>query len=237
LALARELVACRAEILLVARDPARLEAACAQLGPDAHACAGDLAAAETSTRIAVTAREHWPDGIDGALINAGGPPRGDVLALDDATWQASYELLLGGPIRLVRALLPLMRDGAALLFVTSSAVREPIDGLDTSNVLRPAVAALARTLARQLAPGIRVNSIAPGRFDTARAREGDARRGAAHGVSIDEVRARSSAAIPMGRYGDPVEFARVAAFLLSPAASYVTSTTIHVDGGLLRSAP
>lgn len=237
LAVAREVVAAGGEVLLVARDPAALEAASSELGPAATHFAGDLTAEDLPHALAGEAQSRWPEGIDGALINAGGPPRGRVLELDDQTWRDSYELLLGGPIRFVRALVPVMRDGSALLFVTSSAARELVDGLDTSNVLRPAVAGLTRALASELAPRIRANSIAPGRFATARAEEGDKRRAEREGISVQEVRARAAAGIPLGRYGDPAELGRAAAFMLSPAASYINGATLHIDGGLVRSAP
>jgi 3-oxoacyl-[acyl-carrier protein] reductase len=235
-AVARELIRAGAELLLVARDPERLAKAQDELGSVAHAHAADLSSASGSDNAAKVVATVWPEGLDGALINAGGPPRGNALELDDEAWRASYELLLGGPLRLVRSLRAQLRDGSALLFVASSAVREPVPGLDTSNVLRPAVAALARALARELAPGVRVNAIAPGRFATSRAIEGDERRARAEGISVAEVRDRGAAAIPLGRYGDPAEFGRVGAFLLSPAASYVTGATLQIDGGLVASA-
>ena len=130
-----------------------------------------------------------------------------------------------------------MNEGASVLFVTSSSVRQPIPGLDASNVLRPGVAALAKCLARELGPAVRVNSLAPGRFDTARARWLDEQNAEKRGVSVDEVRAATTDAVPLGRYGDPAEFGRTAAFLLSPAASYVSGASVQVDGSLVTAVP
>jgi 3-oxoacyl-[acyl-carrier protein] reductase len=130
-----------------------------------------------------------------------------------------------------------MADGAAIAFITSSSVRQPIPGLDTSNVLRPAVAALVKTLARELAPRVRVNGIAPGRFDTERVRSLDRARAESEGTTEGEQRTRSEATIPIGRYGDPGELGRVAAFLLSPAASYLTGVNVGVDGALVTAIP
>ena len=159
----------------------------------------------------------------------GGPPPGAALDVTDAQWEGAYRSLIGNPIRLIRGLAPLLRDPGSILFITSGSVRVPLPSLDTSNVLRPGVAALVNCLAIELAPGIRVNSIAPGRIDTERVRFLDEERAAADGISLDAQRARMAAAIPMGRYGDPEEFGRVGAFLLSPAASYVNGAC--EDGG------
>jgi 3-oxoacyl-[acyl-carrier protein] reductase len=223
--------------MLVSRDRERLAAAQRDLGPMALTYAADLSSPAGGQDAGEMVQKAWPEGLDGALVNAGGPPRGLVLDLDDDAWRSSYELLIGGPIRLIRHLRPLLRENSALLFVASSSVREPVLGLDSSNVLRPAVAALVRALARELAPRVRVNALAPGRFETARSREGDERRASAQGLSLAEARRRGEALIPLGRYGDPAELGRAAAFLLSPAASYITGATLHVDGGLVNSAP
>jgi 3-oxoacyl-[acyl-carrier protein] reductase len=121
-------------------------------------------------------------------------------------------------------------EGGSLLFVLSSSVKSPIGGLAISNGLRPGLAMTAKTLADELAPrAIRVNAVLPGRIDTDRVRELDDAGG--DGAA---TRRAAEATIPLGRYGYPEEFARAAVFLLSPAASYVTGTTLAVDGGALR---
>src|SRR5215207_6014922 len=150
---------------------------------------------------------------------------------------AADQLLIGGPLRLLRALVPKMDQGGAILFITSTSVRQPIPNLDTSNVLRPGVAALAKTLARELAPHIRVNSLAPGRFNTDRIRTLDASRAQALGVSQEQVAIEASKEIPFGRYGEPIELGRFAAFLLSPAASYVSGLAAQVDGAMVTALP
>jgi 3-oxoacyl-[acyl-carrier protein] reductase len=221
-----------ARVLLVSRDPA---VAAAELGDRAAPCPADLETVEGIDAVVAAARALG--GIDGILVNSGGPPPGDVLATDDGRWEAAFRLLVGNPIRLIRALRPELREGAAILFVTSSSVRVPIPGLATSNVLRPGVAALVNLLAIELGPSVRVNSIAPGKIHTDRTRMLDERRATAEGVPIDELRARWSASIPLGRPGEPAEFGRVAAFLLSPAASYVSGAAIQVDGGYVKATP
>ncbi len=120
--------------------------------------------------------------------------------------------------------------------ILSSSAREPVPGLVTSNVLRPGLAGLVKSLASEIAP-IRINGLAPGRLDTDRVRSLDAARAARDGISVDDAKNANIARIPLGRYGDPDELGRVAAFLLSPAASYLTGVILPVDGGMIKSLP
>jgi 3-oxoacyl-[acyl-carrier protein] reductase len=237
LAVARELVAEGARVLLVSRNVEALEQVLQELGDNAALCAADLSDPEDAERV-IGLAPALVGGLDGVLVNAGGPPPGNALDLSDDEWLEAFDLLVRGPLNLLRRAVPLLaEEGGSILFLTSSSVRQPIPQLDSSNVLRPGVAALVKCLARELAPAIRVNSIAPGRFDTDRVRTLDGRRAEAAGISIEEQRERSAAAIPLGRYGEPAELARVAVFLLSPAASYVTGAAIQVDGGSVTAIP
>jgi 3-oxoacyl-[acyl-carrier protein] reductase len=225
-----------ARVLLVSRSAEKLEEAVAELGEGASYCAANLSEASGVEAVVAAAGERFGS-VDGVLINAGGPPGGAALDLEDEAWLGAFEALILGPLRLLRALLPIMNEGASVLFVTSSSVRQPIPGLDASNVLRPGVAALAKTLARELGPRVRVNSLAPGRFDTARARWLDEQNAEKRGVAVEKVREATANSVPLGRYGDPAEFGRTAAFLLSPAASYVSGTSVQVDGSLVTAVP
>src|SRR5712692_6885742 len=176
-------------------------------------------------------------GIDLLFTNTGGPPAGAVLTFDDEAWRAGFELLVLSVVRLVRLVVPSMeaRRGGAILMGTSASVKEPIPNLALSNVLRASVAALAKTLAIELAPSkIRVNNLIPGRIDTDRVRQLDEINSKRAGISVEAQHARMAATIPLGHYGQPDEFGRAAAFLLSDAASYITGASLQVDGGLIR---
>ncbi len=226
-----------ARVLLLSRNQEELKRAVRELGPQATSLAVDMADRGTAEVVARQVGREFDGRLDGVLVNAGGPPPGQVLELSDEQWAGAYELLIGGPIRLLRALVPMMNDGGAVLFITSTSVRQAIPNLDTSNVLRPGVAALAKCLARELAPRIRVNSLMPGRFDTDRVRTLDAARAESQGTTIEQQQAEASQAIPLGRYGEPVELGRFGAFLLSPAASYVSGLAAQVDGAMVTALP
>ena len=201
------------------------------------ATAVDVRNGEQIARWAQQTVEHF-GGVDMLMTNSGGPPAGAALSFDDAAWQNAAELLLFSALRMVRAAVPSMRQrgGGAILMSTSSSVKEPIPNLGLSTVLRASVSALAKTLALELAADkIRVNQIIPGRIDTDRVRQLDEIAAKKQGTTAEQSKARSIGAIPFGRYGEPIEFGRVGAFLLSDAASYMTGATVQVDGGAIRS--
>ena len=176
-------------------------------------------------------------GLDLLFANSGGPPAGTALSFDDDAWKGAFELLVLSAVRMVRLAVPSMkaRGGGAIVMSTSSAVKEPVPNLALSNVVRTSAGALSKTLANELATDrIRVNHLLPGRIDTDRVRELDTIRGNATGKSADDVRDGWAKTIPLGRYGEPGEYANAAVFLFSDAARYITGATLQVDGGLIR---
>ena len=229
LATAQALVADGARVLISSRAAYSVSAAVEALGPNATGVAADLAD-PAAAEVLVAEALNQLGGVDGALISVGGPPPGSVLDVGEDAWRAGVESVLLGPLRLVRALVPQLSPGAALGFVLSTSVRQPIGGLAVSNGLRPGLAMTAKALADELGPrGIRVFGLLPGTIATDRITEIEAASGDAAAA-----RARTEAAIPLGRVGRPEEFGRVAAFALSPAASYLTGTMLTVDGGSTR---
>lgn len=224
------LVAEGAHVVVSGRSRESLDEAVAALGERAVAVQADNADPDTPARLVAAAQESWGR-LDGALVSVGGPPAGAALATDDAAWTGAFESVFLGAVRLGRSLAGVLTSGGSITYVLSSSVRAPIPGLAVSNGLRPGLAMWAKTLADEVGPrGIRVNGLLPGRIDTERVRELDALGG-----DPEATRARVIEGIPLGRYGRPEEFGRVAAFVMSPAASFLTGTMVPVDGGLLRS--
>jgi 3-oxoacyl-[acyl-carrier protein] reductase len=229
-ATAQALVADGARVVISSRGGDGIVAAAAELGAGrAVGVATDNRDPDAPGRLIAVAKESFGR-LDGALISVGGPPGGSVVQTPEQAWRDAFESVFLGAVRIAVGVGAELDAGGSLAFVLSSSVRSPITDLAISNGLRPGLAGVAKTLADELGPrGIRVNGLLPGRIATGRVRELDARSG-----EPDAVRAELSQRIPLRRYGTPEEFGRVAAFVLSPAAAYLTGTMIAVDGGALR---
>lgn len=230
-ATAEQLVAEGARVVLVARRTEVLDEAVTALGADhAVAVAADLADPDTAELAARRAREVFGR-LDGALVSVGGPPAGTVLGTTEEQWRAAFDSVFLAGLRLADAVVRHgTADDLALAFVLSTSVKAPIPGLAASNGLRPGLAMLVKQLADEFGPdGVRVVGLMPGHVETERVQHLDS-------LADDPAAARTAAeaAIPLRRYGRPEEFGRVAAFLLSPAASYLTGSMIAIDGGALR---
>lgn len=232
-ALARE----GARVSIASRDERAIAAAAGRMGGDVFAVPVDVRSGADIQRWTDATRQRF-GGVDLLFTNSGGPPSGAAISFADDAWQEAVELLLFSSVRMVRAAVPLMqaRGGGAILMSTSASVKEPIPNLGLSTVLRASVSALAKTLALELASsGIRVNQIIPGRIDTDRVRQLDEINARRQGITPEEAKQKAMAAIPLGRYGETEEYGRVAAFVLSDAARYMTGATVQVDGGLIKS--
>jgi 3-oxoacyl-[acyl-carrier protein] reductase len=229
-ATAQALVDEGAQLVISSRDEEAIARAAATLGTSRVVGIGvDNSLPDGASRLVAAAMAKW-GALHGALISVGGPPAGSVMETDEEDWQHAFETVFLGALRIARAVATAGGDGTSIAFVLSSSVKSPISGLAISNGLRPGLAMVTKTLADELGPrGIRVNGLLPGRIATDRLTELDARSG-----DPDKARAAAEQTIPLRRYGEPPEFGRVAAFVLSPVASYITGTMIAVDGGALR---
>jgi 3-oxoacyl-[acyl-carrier protein] reductase len=249
-AAAQALVADGARVVLSAPHEATASSAVARLAQNAVTAEpaawviADNADPATPGRLIAAARGRFGR-LDGALISVGGSPPGTVAATTDEGWRSAFESVFLGAVRLARILAAdlggagdgrptggfVTGAGGSIVFVLASSVRVPLAELAIANGLFPGLAGVVKTLAGELGPaGIRVNGLLPVRIATERVRELDALQG-----DPDEVRARLSEHIPLRRYGEPEEFGRAAAFVLSPAASYITGAMIPVDGGAISS--
>ena len=239
-----------AQVVLCGRDEGRAAAVAAEVAaarPVAGAVAADGAAgavhgvgadvtAPADLERLVARAVELMGGIDLVVLNAGGPKAVSFEELSDDDWRAAFELTLMSVVRTVRLVLPHLRaaGGGAMLAIGSSSIRQAVPNLTLSNSVRPGVNALCRELATTLAPdGIRVNVLSPGRIVTPRLDALDERRAGLEGTTVAAVRERTARAIPLGRLGRSEEFGKVAAFLLSDAASYLTGQSLLVDGGMV----
>ncbi|WP_339305246.1 SDR family oxidoreductase [Paenibacillus sp. FSL R5-0519] len=239
-AVAAQLAAEGADVMLASRSEEKLAAVKQELlalggGGRVEYCATDVTRKEDVEALINKTAELFGQ-IDILVNNSGGPPSGSFESLTDEDWERAFELNVLSYVRLIRGALPYMKErGGHIVNIASTSVKQPIPGLVLSNTFRTGVFGLAKTLSQELAPyGILINTVAPGRIATDRIRELDAARAEQNGVSEDEVSEQFQKEIPLGRYGQPEEFAKAVVFLLSGANTYITGTSLIVDGGMVR---
>ena len=240
-ACALELAREGARVVICGREPASLSAAAGEIasatGTDVLPLEADLTDAAQIRRLVDGALERLGR-IDILVTNNGGPPAGFFDDFDDEAWLAAHQLTLLSAVRLIRAVLPAMRarKWGRIINITSVSVKQPIDNLLLSNVYRPGVTGLAKTLSAQVAAdGVTVNNVAPGYTRTGRVLELARARAASGAQTVEAVLADRAANIPMRRMGEPGELAALVAFLASERAGYITGATIQVDGGYVAS--
>jgi 3-oxoacyl-[acyl-carrier protein] reductase len=240
-AVAEELAAEGASLIMCARSEAVIGDVANQISGNHNVrvlpIAADLAQEGEAERVVTKALGEYGR-IDVLVTNAGGPPAGPFESHDAAAWRAAVSLNLESVIGLVRAALPNMKSNkwGRIINITSIAVKQPVENLILSNSVRAAVTGFARTLANEVAPhGVTVNNVLPGYTRTERVEELAAYNARQKGITVEEAMAVWEQQIPMHRLGDPREFAALVAFLASERASYITGTSITVDGGWVRS--
>jgi len=240
-AIAEELAREGAELAICARSPDPLAQAAEQIrretGRDVLAIPGDVADPTAIDSMIDSAIGRFGK-IDILVTNAGGPPSGTFTSLTPSMWEDAVDLTLMSVVNLCRAVMPGMKERGwgRIINVTSIAVKQPVDGLMLSNSLRAAVTGFARTLANEVAGlGITVNNILPGYTRTERVEQLSEAAAGREGITREQALAKWESQIPMGRLGEPREFAALAAFLASDRASYITGQSIAVDGGWIRS--
>jgi 3-oxoacyl-[acyl-carrier protein] reductase len=234
LAIAKSLVAEGAAVVLSGRSEDKLAAAAREIGGEVSTETVDHS--DPASVDALVARLK-NQAIDVLVLNGGGPPPGAVAAVEADTWNRQFAAMVSGPLAIASALLPGMRARGfgRIVAVVSSGVEQPIPNLGISNTLRASIVGWAKTLAAEVAAdGVTVNCVVPGRIHTGRVDELDAAAAKRAGKTPEEISAASRATIPVGRYGDPAEFADAVAFLASARASYITGTKLRVDGGMIR---
>lgn len=240
LAVAAELAREGARVAICGRDEARLNAAADAIraagGQDVFTVTADVSQSEDARRFVDEAAAHFGR-VDILITNAGGPPSGEFLDLDEDAWRKGVDLTLMSAVNLCYAAVPHMRQagGGRIIAITSVSVKQPLRNLTLSNAIRAAVVGLTKTLSIELAPyNILVNSVLPGWTRTQRVDELMNARASKQGVGREQVEAGIVGDIPLKRMGEPEEFAAVVTFLASERASYVTGVALPVDGGSIR---
>lgn len=239
-AIAIQLVHEGLKVMITSRNEKKLRAVQERLNASfpnsVHYCVADLTDYADIKKLVRNTIENFKK-IDIVINNSGGPPAGTFEEFSDCDWTNAFQLTLLNYIRVIREVLPYMKkEGGRIITIASTSIKQPIPGLILSNTFRMGIVGLSKSLSNELAKfNILVNTIAPGRIETARVHELDRINALEKHVSVEEIIRQSRESIPLQRYGRSEEFAKVVVFLASNASSYITGTTVYVDGGKVRS--
>lgn len=237
-AIARTLVSEGAGVTLTGRSSDKLAAAAAALAAGGAAVATEVVDLSDAASVSALVERIADRAIDILVLNSGGPPPGPVSSVDTELWTSQFATMVSAPLSIAAAVVPGMRARrfGRVVAIVSSGVQQPIPNLGISNALRASIVGWAKTLAGEVAAdGVTVNCVLPGRIHTSRVDQLDDAAAKRAGTTRDDIAAASRATIPVGRYGNPEEFADAVAFLASARAAYITGTTLRVDGGMIRS--
>ncbi len=230
-----------ANVLISSRNQEELEAAVTEIKGESGNNYVDYAVCDITKpediKALVEKAVKWNGTVDVLINNAGGPPAGTFEKFADEDWQKAFELNLLSFIRTIREVLPYMKkqQSGRIVNFASSSIKQSLDNLILSNTFRAGIVGLAKSLSQELAgDGILINTLGPGRIATDRVAQLDQIRADKTGVPVEELKAQTEASIPIGRYGKPEEFAKVAVFLASESNSYVTGQAFVVDGGMVK---
>jgi 3-oxoacyl-[acyl-carrier protein] reductase len=240
LASAKALAADGASLLICARGPLQLDEAAREIrsatsGARVETMTLDVSAPDSASQLVGQARDKFGR-LDVLVNNAGGPPPGSFASVGDADWEKAFQITLMSVVRLVREALPLLQASGQgrIVNLVSTSVKQPIDGLILSNALRAAVIGMAKTLSKEIGgTGVTINNVLPGIILTDRQRELRGADAARRGISFERAIEEAGHGVPLGRIGQPEEVGALVAFLASKQASYITGTSIQVDGGMV----
>jgi 3-oxoacyl-[acyl-carrier protein] reductase len=232
-AVARRLLDEGAKVIAIARNADKLHDLKKEFPTQAEPLAADITKPDTVGKILDAVGNRFPDGL---LVNAGGPPAKSFLETNMEDWDTGYATVLRWKIDLIKALLPKFKEQkyGRIAFVESVSVKQPVENLVLSNSLRMAVVGFVKTLSQEIGKeGITLNILAPGFHDTDAVKRVLTKKSEVSGMSYEQVQQKLEQHIPVGRMGDPAEFASIAVWLLSPVSGYITGQTISVDGGVM----
>lgn len=228
-----------ANVMLTSRSLEHVKEAAEEIGHEAQGLVAyqvcDVSVKEDIEKAVKATAERF-GGIDVLVCNAGGPPPGNFASVSEEDFEWAFQLTLMSVVRGIKAAYPYLKTAQGrIVIITSSSMKEPVNGLLLSNIYRMGLVGLNKSLAHEFAPdGVLINAVGPGRIDTERVRSLDDINADKQGITADEMKSQNETAIPIGRYGQPDEFGNTVLFLGSGLNTYMTGQHFLIDGGLTK---